>query len=1000
MLGRAALLCSLLAPVGLSACGGSDDSIQATAMRGRMSVLIQDDTTPEVEPNNSFNDAQVIGAVLPGVPQTIEGSVAQSTDDMDRFLVVANNRAQIDLVLTSANSAADLDIRIYDAVSLQRVDVFESPLANEAGSFVARGAYFVEVLAFNGASSYVCTLNATLLPVAGAPESEPNDTTTTGNFMGTVGVGNDLAITGSGAGGSLDHFYCAVPAEIDMRVTLDADMGQNYDVRVLDGTTDLVSPPELDDFATTNNPETGTVSIPAMRLIVLEVESIGGASGPYSLLVEGLVPPLGSGNGGNVGSGSSGFRRGSVEQRRALAKGGAAALVARSSDVSAEFMGGDLIVKVNDAARQRATGNAPGGAATDVGPTLLDAIVRPMGGFVESTIPGGASRVRFPVPPDASDFEAGRYAVALAATLRAHPDLEYAEPDYRLRAFALPQSETRPDDTFYNLQWHYEQINLPAAWSITTGNGAVRVAILDTGSAPATDLTPREQPGFDMISNPSIAGDGDGRDGDPTDVGDSNGFQPSSFHGAHVAGTVGAATNNGFGVSGVTWATQIVHVRCLGIGGGSTFDIANSVLYAAGLPNVSGFTASPPCQIQNLSLGGSGFSQTFQDACTDAHNSGSMVIAAAGNENSSTPSFPAAYQNVTSVAAVDFERRRAPYSNFHPSVDLAAPGGDVSVDRNGDGYADGVLSTKPDDTVTPTDFDNFSFYQGTSMAAPHVAGVAALVLGLNPSQTPAQIEMILTSTATDLGAPGRDDIYGEGLVNALAAVQAVGGGGGGSPVISLQTSSVLFESRVDTRNVGIFNVGGGFLDVTSVFASTDSGGSWLTATPIPGGTGGTTDTIGVDLSVNGTGLPDGVYTGSVAIASTGGDALLGVTLALGSGGQAPVYEIFVLAVDFDSFDTIAQRVVRTDGSLNYSFDGLAAGNYLIVAGTDENNDGFICDQGEPLCGVYPSLELSEIIELLEGQVISGLDFPLESTTGPAMTGRGFRRLDVEAGGQQ
>src|SRR5262249_30809520 len=150
--------------------------------------------------------------------------------------------------------------------------------------------------------------------------------------------------------------------------------------------------------------------------------------------------------------------------------------------------------------------------------------------------------------------------------------------------------------------------------------------------------------------------------------------------------------------------------------------------------------------------------------------------AAAGNQATSAPSYPAAYDNVVSVAAVDLNRNPAPYSNFGSTIDVAAPGGDTSVDRNADTFADGVLSTLADDTVSPLAF-GYVFYQGTSMATPHVSGVFALMRSVNPSLTPASIDALLASgkLTNDLLAPGFDAQTGWGLIDAQAAVIAAGG---------------------------------------------------------------------------------------------------------------------------------------------------------------------------------------------------------------------------------
>src|SRR5262249_6884057 len=159
--------------------------------------------------------------------------------------------------------------------------------------------------------------------------------------------------------------------------------------------------------------------------------------------------------------------------------------------------------------------------------------------------------------------------------------------------------------------------------------------VIDTGETAHPDLIARQIPGFDFISDPANAGDGDGRDPDPTDVGDGNGVEPSSFHGTHVAGTIGAETNNGSGVSGVTWAGRIMHLRVLGRQGGNDFDIANAILYAARLANASGTLPPERANVINMSLGGPGGSSTVRNAITAARGQGVVIFAAAGNENSS-----------------------------------------------------------------------------------------------------------------------------------------------------------------------------------------------------------------------------------------------------------------------------------------------------------------------------------------------------------------------------
>ncbi|MBD3646205.1 MAG: S8 family serine peptidase, partial [Pseudomonadales bacterium] len=241
--------------------------------------------------------------------------------------------------------------------------------------------------------------------------------------------------------------------------------------------------------------------------------------------------------------------------------------------------------------------------------------------------------------------------------------VKWAEPNYLWRAML------EPNDTYYSLQWHYRQISLPAAWDQTTGNGAVKIAVLDTGLLTThPELQSRiASDSYDFISSSANSGDGDGIDDDPTDPGDgldnpscldaNNRF--SSFHGTHVAGTIGAVTNNNLGVAGVTWSGEIMNLRVLGCAGASTFDIAQALRYAAGVRNSHGLVPVQPADIANLSLGGAFASSTMRDAITVARDAGLIVVAAAGNEGDSTVSYPASYGGVISVAATTINDQRA-----------------------------------------------------------------------------------------------------------------------------------------------------------------------------------------------------------------------------------------------------------------------------------------------------------------------------------------------------
>lgn len=365
---------------------------------------------------------------------------------------------------------------------------------------------------------------------------------------------------------------------------------------------------------------------------------------------------------------------------------------------------------------------------------------------------------------------------AIRSSLEAAPGVEYVEFNARMYPMFTP------NDTNYSSQWHYFEatagMNLPDAWDVSTGSGAV-VAVLDTGYRPHNDLVGNIVGGYDFVSSAANARDGNGRDSSALDEGDwvatANECFPGSFasgsswHGTHVAGTVGAVSNNNNGVAGVAFNADIVPVRVLAKCGGTLADIADAIVWSSG-GSVSGVPAnSNPADVINMSLGGGGScGSTYQSAINTAVNNGTVVVVAAGNENqNASNSRPANCSNVVAVAALDRQGNRANYSNFGAVVDVSAPGGETAVSSNG------VLSTLNSGSTTPGS-DNYAYYQGTSMATPHVAGLAALMMSDNPSLTPAQVESNLKSTARSI--PGScSGGCGAGLVDATAAL------GGGTP---------------------------------------------------------------------------------------------------------------------------------------------------------------------------------------------------------------------------
>ncbi|MBU0730685.1 MAG: S8 family serine peptidase [Proteobacteria bacterium] len=562
--------------------------------------------------------------------------------------------------------------------------------------------------------------------------------------------------------------------------------------------------------------------------------------------------------------------------------------------------------------------------------------------------------------------------------LRKRADIKTADLNY------IRQASKTPVDEYYSYQWHYPLINLPQAWDITTGNASVIVAVVDTGiilSHP--DLNNRvcqfssACQGYDFISNTTIANDGDGIDFNPDDPGDGSTPGGSSFHGTHVAGTIGAETNTagpGSGVAGVTWDTKIMPIRVLGKGGGTSYDIQQGLLYAAGLANDSGTVPFTPAQIINLSLGGSGSSQTEQDVYTNVRNNGNygagvIIIAAAGNENTSSPSYPASYDGVVSVSAVDMNKARAPYSNYGSMVDVAAPGGDTSVDLNADGYADGVLSTVGDDSGSSI-ANVYKFYQGTSMAAPHMAGVVALMKAVKPDLTPDDLDAYLLSGSIteDIGTPGKDVYFGHGMIDALKAVKEASTGII-PPTLSLSPSSLNFGASTTSLTVEVADGGGTPLTVNSPTENA----SWITSVTLTTdlGSGKGTYTVEVDRA----GLTESTASASITFPTTSaGSYTLPVNIRnnLSNAGNTGLHWM-ILWDPTNPLATNPTTHAAIIGSVyNYSFSAVPAGTYYVLAGTDSDNDGYLCDPGEA-CSGYPTVNALTPITISSSN-ISGINF--------------------------
>ena len=587
--------------------------------------------------------------------------------------------------------------------------------------------------------------------------------------------------------------------------------------------------------------------------------------------------------------------------------------------------------------------------------------------------------------------------VALAHRLAARPDVRYAQPNLIMTTF-----QTTPNDALYPRQWHYGAIRLPAAWDVETGSSSVVVAVVDTGilfragdaAASHPDLTGRVLAGYDFVDDPTVAGDGDRRDGDPYDV-DASG----DAHGTHVAGTIGARTNDGTGVAGVDWAARLLPVRVLGVGGAGTLvDVIDGTLWAAGF-GVAGVPANAnPAHVINLSLGGTAPCGAYEQEAFDRIAADSprnaVVVVAAGNEGAPVSgSTPASCGNVLTVGATEQRDVRAAYSNYGPRIDVMAPGGDLTADRDFDGFADGVLSLGRD--------GGYAYLQGTSMAAPHVAGVVALMKSLESDLTFEEARAFLVLTAVPLSATecgtGAASDCGAGLVDAAAALSALNGGGPpptpGDGAIAFDPDPIDFGLSTAERALTLTNVGG--VEVAwEIFVYDVLPGN---PGPVP---------YGAIYVADGSPI-DGVLAAGASV-----DLFLGIDRAfLGEEGTYQIYLVFLvdgveqgLTVRFQNGatatanptgPTVVVAFADVRGTLTAAGGREAAAffptfdfvvpvdDYVVIGWTDQNDDGEV-GPGDFL-GSYPTwVSVSPGVRVAGVDVVLDLVFDTEAALGAAV----------------
>ncbi len=823
-------------------------------------------------------------------------------------------------------------------------------------------------------------------------EQEPNDDLVGTQFVSRVVAGEVYTLFGDVSelsGDFIDafEFVADEPVRVDMVLNfVDNGFGpaEDLDLAVYDFENFICSPGGIgvSEYAAcfdgTTIPEVGSFEIEGPFIIVVSLFE-GRSSYQLDLEIHSSDDPEDAGDSPFVASEGKGGKLSSAERIRTRSLiGKAEAFSAVDESLSCE----EVLVRFED----------------DVPFDEQEQALGARGLRVLERSPSGVVRAICAEEDSKHDAQARRVdLLSRVAELRGRRGVRSAEVEQR-RRIAL-----EPNDEYYPLQWHYQTINLPSAWDVTTGSDEVIVAVVDTGIlSDHPDVQGRLVAGYDFIDDPASARDGNGRDPDPEDEGDLFGGPGlSSFHGTHVGGTIAATTNNGTGVAGVTWQTKLMPVRALGVDGGSTFDVSEAIRFAAGLPNVSGTVPPQPAQIINLSLSGRAgnpASDIELDAIADVVAAGVLVIGAAGNHSSQEPAYPAASPNVVSVSALDLELELAPYSNSGSTIELAAPGGFTGTDLNGDGFSDGVLSIGGSDGGATLQY-LYIFSNGTSMATPHVSGVAALMLAANPALGGAELREILQLTAQDLGSAGRDDTYGFGLIDAGAAVrEAAERGGGvvdGDPGLALSTSSLDFEYTRTEFQVNVTNTGGGFLNVTDLEIETLQGEGWLEAEAQGSAVNASASSIAV--RVIRAGLDEGEYNGRVTVVAEGVEPRT-IDVAMSVGTPETIEDvIFVLAVTPDDLASVAQDVTDAERDWQYELNALPAGEYAIYAGTDRDDDGFICDVGD-LCGAVPSLIEPGVVQVDSGEIRENIDFSvaavvLQQVTAERDTGLRLQRLE-------
>ncbi|MDB4059576.1 S8 family serine peptidase [Gammaproteobacteria bacterium] len=522
-------------------------------------------------------------------------------------------------------------------------------------------------------------------------------------------------------------------------------------------------------------------------------------------------------------------------------------------------------------------------------------------------------------------------------------DLEFDFKVHKLAGFV--------QDEYWAYQWGLQNIGLEQVLNaIGQETQNVAVAVIDSGSPSQTSTAWTTsaflEGGYDFAPA-SDSSDGDGPDPDPTDHSPASGS-----HGTHVATTINALNDgnniNGFGV-------HVVPFNVFGNSGGAyQSDVVGAMLFAAGLSNETGtfYSGSVPIRVINLSLGSSGGScgGTYRNGIADVTEAGLTVVAASGNEAVEEPGvygYPASCENVISVGAVDPINNRAYYSTYNDMVDIAAPGGTVGTDINGDGQGDGILAFDGNESLAN--------YQGTSMASPHVAGALAVIYGLKPEWTPIQMEAFINGgyLTDDVGLEGKDDEYGLGVLNLSKGFTALIDGGLDFTYATITPGSFNFGYTDTEKTISVNKIGSGDISVTQLTASNSSLVD-ITAIEVDSSGFGT-----YKVTLTRGNVPDGSYQSSIS-ADISDETRVNLTFTYSIGAERVrpyIGYTYLLLIDDEGEAEGGWYVDLGSEGISFEVDNIPSGNYYWLFSTELDDNNYVGEYGE-MVETYPELSSS------------------------------------------